>query len=524
MEPKRGAICVSLCESTSTDLWHGMRDSTEVGDLVELRLDCLSNHEKLDAEQITDGLRLSSLPAILTFRPRVHGGFSDADCDTRLAFWKAHGFKLPASLFDVEIDVIERLAPTIKRDFDQFDWNRVICSYHNFESLNADLEQLYERLSSTPARVLKIAVSVTDATECLDLFKLLKRARDEGRAMIAIGMGTAGLMTRILGPSRGAFLTYGGFGGKSTGPGQTSAQQLRTLYRVNEIDEATEIFGLVGTPIGQSLSSYVHNMAFGATSRNAVYVPFDVHNLKPFLTRMIHPRSREIAWNLRGLSVTAPHKSQVLDQLDWIDDDARKIGAVNTIVVDGDLLRGYNTDAEALVQPLVKSIGPLHQARVAIIGAGGVARAALHKLRQHRAVTTVFVRDVQRIGVMAEGFGASCESLSQATFAGYDVVINATPLGTLGASEALAPATAPQLRGARLVYDLVYNPTETQLLREAKDAGCDTLEGLSMFVAQAEEQFKLWTGSAPPAGAMEKAAHDGLLDSAADSGSQEGFG
>ena len=368
-------------------------------------------------------------------------------------------------------------------------------------------------MSRTPAGVLKIAVQANDAIDCLPVFQLLERARADGREMIAIAMGTAGVATRILGPSRGAFLTYASLDIETTtAPGQISVRELMEVYRLEKLDRHTQIFGLIGLPVSHSVSPLMHNAAFAATRRNAVYVPFETREIKTFIKRMIHPRTRELEWNVRGLSVTAPYKFAVMEPLDWIEPAAREIGAVNTIVSEGEALHGYNTDAPGFIKPLEREFGNLRDARCAVIGAGGVASAALWSFGQARAKATVFARDVWKASALAERFGAEWLPLEEARFTGFDVVVNATPLGTVGHFEGETPATASQLRGARLVYDLVYNPTETKFLREASAAGCKTLGGLAMLVAQAAEQFKLWTGAPPPEGVMYEAAQRGLTE------------
>jgi shikimate dehydrogenase len=264
--------------------------------------------------------------------------------------------------------------------------------------------------------------------------------------------------------------------------------------------------GLMGRPVSHSISPHIHNAAFAAARVNAVYIPFEVRDVTGFIRRMIHSQTRELDWNVRGLSVTAPHKSVVMDHLDWIEPAAREIGAVNTIVVEDDLLQGYNTDAMGLVKPLIHKFGQLQDARCAVIGAGGAANAAVWALRREGAQVTVFARDMGKARALTEKFDTPCHKLEGAHFDGFDVVINATPLGTFGPHEVETPATPTQLRGARLAYDLVYNPIETRFLREACEAGCETLGGLLMLLGQAAEQFRLWVGIDAPEGVMREAA------------------
>jgi 3-dehydroquinate dehydratase / shikimate dehydrogenase len=432
---------------------------------------------------------------ILTFRPAEQGGHRELTREERQRFWSSIAPQAERIWWDVEGDLAHDLKP---------DWSRVIVSHHDFSGVPNDLEKIYERLARTPAAVLKIAVQANDILECIHIFNLLDRARNEGRELIAIAMGNAGIATRILGPSRGSFLTYGAPDDQSaTAPGQVNARKLRSLYHLDTIDDETMICGLVGLPVMHSVSPHIHNTAFVAEEVNGVYLPFEVQDAQQFFKRMVHPRTRELNWNLRGLSVTAPHKQTVMDCLDWIDPDAKEIGAVNTIVVDNDRLLGYNTDAAGLMDPLLSRFATLHDARVAIIGAGGAARAAIWALQRQNANVTLFARDTTKAQPLADLFGISCASLHGASFAGYDLVINATPE---------SPITREQMTGAHCVYDLVYNPVVTRLLRSAQEAGCDTLGGLEMLVAQARNQFELWTGKKADVSVMKKAALEGLED------------
>jgi shikimate dehydrogenase len=254
----------------------------------------------------------------------------------------------------------------------------------------------------------------------------------------------------------------------------------------------------------------MHNAAFAAAGINAVYIPFETSDIRTFIRQMIHPRTRELDWNVRGLSVTAPHKFSVFDHLDSIEPAAQAIGAVNTIVIEGDALHGHNTDASGFIKPLTAVFGDLRDARCAVIGTGGAASAALWSLNVAGAQTTLVAREVAKGNDLGARFNIKSTPLQDADFDGFDVVVNATPLGTLGQLADETPVTGSRLRGARLVYDLVYNPTETRFLREAREAGCETLGGLAMLAAQAAEQFKLWTGEAPAQDVMLKAGARGL--------------
>ena len=481
-------VCVPVCEKTIDALETAAVRASEGADVVELRLDCLDSLEGFER-----ALNRVSRPVILTLRPSEQGGHRQLDQQARKAFWKT---ALRTEWWDIEWDL------TVETDL-----SNIIISHHDFAGVPNDLTRIYERLAATRARVVKIAVQANDIVDCVPVFQLLDRARGEGRDLIAIAMGNAGLATRILGPSRGAFLTYGALEEESaTAPGQITAQKLRSVYRIDNIDRDTMICGLVGLPVMHSVSPHIHNAAFLNAGINGVYLPLEVRDVATFVKRMVHPRTRELDWNLRGLSVTAPHKSAVLEHLDWIAPDAEEIGAVNTIVIEDDKLRGCNTDAAGFIEPLSKVFDSLNGVRAAVIGAGGAARAATWALLKHNSTVTLFARDDTKARVLGQQFDVSCESLSSASsFANYDLVINATPLGSGELFDQTA-ATAEQLHGARCVYDLVYNPIETRLLKEACKAGCKTVRGLEMLVAQAKNQFELWTGQTPSLNVMHHAA------------------
>ncbi len=497
-------ICVPVRVQREAELEPAIRSAAEVADIVELRLDYLAKVEHERAFQfLRDHLSGEHTPMILTFRPAEEGGQAQADYEARHGFWITLNKLSVSALMDLELDLAEGFAA----EKAAIDWNRVICSHHDFRGIPPDLDQIYERMAATPARVLKIAVQANDATDCLPIFHLLDRAQREGRKMITIAMGQAGIMTRILGPSRGSFLTYGAFVSESsTAPGQITARELREVYRIDKINQQTEVIGLMGRPVSHSLSPQIHNAGFEASGVNAVYIPFEVRDAGQFMHGLVHPRSRELNWKLGGLSVTAPHKSVVIEFLDWIDPPAKEIGAVNTIIARGDELHGYNTDAAGFIGPLKLKFGTLQGARCAIVGAGGGARAALWALRSEGVSASVFARDPDKARLLAKEFSAETQLVSDASFAGFDLVVNATPLGTRGVYEHETVATVDQLRGVRLAYDLVYNPVETRFLREGRAAGCETLSGIEMLLAQAIEQFKIWIGEEPDVDAMRAAA------------------
>ena len=512
-----GRVCVPVCVRRADELRPSLERAAEVGDIVELRLDCLEASE-LDAARAQLGALLNTAgrPFIITYRPQEQGGGVRLSLAERAAFWRdapqwlRGASALGRAFVDVELDLLESPhAESLGALFENF---TVICSHHDFQETPADLERIYERTARTRAGISKLATRANSITDSITLMRLLERARREGRDCIVVSMGAAGVLTRVLAPAFGAFLTYGSLDAEqATAPGQIDARELRGLYRVRGLSEETAVAGLVGSSVGHSLSPYTHNTGFASLGLDAVYLLFEVEDLPDFVRRMADPRTRELRWNLRGLSVTAPHKQAIITHLDTVAPNAARVGAVNTVVISEERgLEGYNTDADASVVAL-DGLVEMRGARVAVLGAGGAARALLWALGERGARATVFARDEERGRAVAEEFGADAARLEGARFEGFDVVANATPLGTCGAKETETAATEAQLRGARVAYDLVYNPAETRFLREARAAGCQTVGGLRMLVAQAEEQFRLWTGRVPPPGVMRAAAEKKLF-------------
>jgi 3-dehydroquinate dehydratase/shikimate dehydrogenase len=502
-------VCVPICVGNIGEIRDAMNAAADIADIVELRADCLT---AFDSESLLQAAGTAPKPLILTLRSPDEGGLAPIDFAARRRFWRS-ATNLPAeSLIDLELDMVEDFSRGESAGQLPIDWSRVICSHHDFTRVPDNLQQIFERLAATPAGLIKIAVQATDSVDCLALFDLLERARNENRKLIAVAMGQAGVITRILGPSRGSFFTYGSLDNESgTAPGQLQAEELREVYRIDQIDRDTQVFGIIGDRVSHSLSPHIHNAAFAANELNAVYIPFEVHDAVGFLRRMVHPKTRELDWNLNGLSVTAPHKSIVMKELDWIDPACSEIGACNTVVVRGDQLFGYNTDAAGFIAPLRDALGTIRDARCAVVGAGGAARACVWALKQEGAEVTVFARDKSTADFLAKTFDIQGQEFPVSSFKGFDVVINATPLGTRGEGEHESIATAEQMRGVRLAYDLVYNPSATTFLREARSAGCIVLDGMEMLLAQAVEQFSLWTGQRPDVNVMRARALRSLV-------------
>ncbi len=497
-----GKICVSVCAETADEFIENIKRAEELADIVELRFDYLSKSELETALEKTCNLK-SGKKFLLTFRPKEQGGNQPLSKSEREQFWRSRS-DFCANWADVELDLVETAS--------QWLFERIICSYHDFDSVPNDLFKIYENLKATNTDVLKIAVQTDEITDTIEIWKLLQKAKSENKQIIPIAMGEAGKWTRILGLAHGAFMTYASLGsGKETAPGQISAEDLIKVYRVKELDENTDIYGILGSNTSYSMSPYIHNAAFKFHKLNSVFIPLQVNNLDEFMRRMVKPATREIELNFKGFAVTIPHKQTIIKHLDFIDEPAKKIGAVNTVkIVDGRLY-GCNTDADGFIAPLLNSYGDLKNAKVAILGAGGAARACIYALKQNGAEITIFARDLIKSKSLAEEFQVNLSELSTLNsslliFNDFDILVNTTPLGMKGKAEGETPIIAEQMKGLNLVYDLVYTPFQTKLMEEADKAGVPKIGGLAMLIAQATEQQKIWTGKDVPMQEMSRAA------------------
>ncbi len=499
-------ICVSVFAETADDLVSKLRRAETEADVIELRFD------GLDPEGIRNAFAQlrSDKQILLTMRPKEQGGSSTRNATERVGFWTEYALHKTIDHDKIWVDQEHDLLPQKEFMFwlDQF---FVVRSKHYLEGQIADLNKAYDTLVSE-SEVAKIAVTSKDILETIGIWKLLQKANGEGKRFIPIAMGEAGKWTRILGPAYGAFLTYASLeSGGETAAGQVTVEDMKQTFRVPELDRDTRVYGIIAGNTSYSVSPWMHNAAFRSAGLNSVFVPLQTADIDGFLTRMVKPETREIELNFAGFSVTNPHKETIIPLLDEVDELARAIGAVNTVKVDDGKLTGYNTDALGFILSLKQSYGDLAGSRVALFGAGGASRACVKTLRDEDAAVTIFGRNEAKGSALAEEFGAAYEPSAGDRVMGddFDILVNATPLG-MGTNSNFAVLTAPQLAGLKLVYDLVYNPAETRLMREAKTAGVQAIGGLEMLIAQGAEQFRIWTGMEAPVQEMRAAVEKRL--------------
>ncbi|MBO8173771.1 MAG: shikimate dehydrogenase [Thermococcus sp.] len=267
------------------------------------------------------------------------------------------------------------------------------------------------------------------------------------------------------------------------------------------INAKTKLYGLIGKPVEHSLSPAIHNALFKKYNINAVYLAFEVNDLDSAVKGVR-------ALGISGLNVTMPHKEQILEFLDGLSEEAKAIGSVNTIVNREGKLIGYNTDGIGALKAL-KRFTEVENKNILVLGAGGAGKAIAYTLS--RLAKVVVLNRTERKAKELEKFGVKGEKLSKESLEHYlswaDIVINAT---SLGMNEDKSPIPKKLLRENLVVFDIVYFPLETKLLREAREVGCLTIDGLWMLIYQGAESFKLWTGVKPDVEFMRKVALEAL--------------
>src|SRR5580693_1219693 len=401
-----------------------------------------------------------------------------------------------ARAVDIEIESAENVAARLESFRGK---GSLILSYHNYDGTPSP-ETVLRRMMRIPADGYKI---VTTARKPSDNYRILALTKSHPRTpLIVLAMGEAGFPTRVLSPAWGGMFTYAApNASEGTASGQVSARLLRQLYRAEKFSHAAKIYGVIADPVRHSISPAVHNRAFQAHRLDAVYLPFLVQGtqLKDFF---LLAEKLPIA----GCSVTIPHKQKILRYLDVVDPLARRIGAVNTIWRKSGKWRGTNTDAAAITVPLARRLR-LPKSSILLVGNGGAARGAAYALVESGAKVSIVGRNPDRVRSLAKASGAEPLLKEQAQARKFDALVHATPLGMY-----------PHVDGcffqdsipAELVFDMVYNPLETALLRRATAQGLTVISGLQMFLEQAASQFEIWTGSSAPRPVMEKAAVEAL--------------
>jgi len=476
------------------------RDAAADADLVELRLDGVADVD------VAGALRGRRPPVIVTCRPTWEGGRFDGPEEVRLRLLEA-ALTAGAEFVDVEFRAFAEQPAAAALTAAHAP--RIVLSSHDFDGVPADLPARARAMRASGAGTIKLAVTVTRLSETLPLLPIAR----EGPAVV-IGMGDAGVPTRLLATRFRSRWTYGG---NAVAPGQIPAARMIEEFGFRRIGRRTQLFGVVSTNALHSLSPAMHNAAFAAAGIDAVYVPLraaDFDDFQVFAT----------ALGIEGASITIPFKRDALAAAASADPLTQQVGAANTlrrVRAQGPDPKAHsptgterkarteweatNTDVAGFLAPLEELVGGTFEGlRAAVLGAGGAARAVVVALRSRGAHVTVHARRREQAEDVTAHLGATAGPWPPAP-ASWDLLVNCTPLGG-GPLRDESPLPAGHFDG-RCVYDLTYAVGESALLRDARAAGCATLDGLPMLVAQAERQFEWWTGQRPAPGVMRDAAY-----------------
>ena len=396
---------------------------------------------------------------------------------------------------------------------------KIIISYHNFQrtpSLNR-LKGIFNQCREFKPAVVKIVTFARKPEDNLPVLSLIPYARKHLQEIIALCMGDKGRISRVMAPLLGNFLNFATLEqGTQSAPGQLTASEMRQINKLVNGDKTSQKhqvlsrqesqprnYILLGNPVGQSLSPLMHNTALCDLGIEGRYNAFCVYDLAAAIQGI---RGMDV----RGASVTIPFKSAVMEYLDDISADARNIGAVNTIINSNGRLTGVNTDWRGLLAALREAM-TIKGKKFVIIGAGGTARSAAYGIIQEGGFPVIVNRTAEKGKLLAVKFNCPFYALDDIEKIEADCLINTTPVGMYPHVDK-SPVDSASLAGYKYVMDVIYNPLETKLLKDARQRGCHVLPGLDMFVHQGAEQIKLWTGLDPNRALMKKTVKERLAE------------
>jgi 3-dehydroquinate dehydratase / shikimate dehydrogenase len=481
-----GKVCVAIIGSTGGEMVDRATEALRDSPFLEFRLDYLEKPlaalPKLK-QFLADN---NVVTAIATCRRAANGGKFKGTIAAELDVLQkasAAGFHL----VDLELQTAEEIkASELERL--RARGTALMVSYHDFQSTK-DLDGIFERIRPYEPEFIKIVCTARSLSDNVVMMRFLERCGDMAN-MVGLCMGEQGILSRVLAIRAGSMFTFAAAAhGEETAPGQLDARTLTDTYRIAQIDIATRVYGVVGNPISHSLSPLMMNTAFHRETVNAVYLGLQTSKLTDLLTVV-----RELP--VSGLSVTMPLKQEVLKHLENMDPISAKVGACNTIVRTHDgKLYGFNTDVGGIVRPLEKRLS-LAKAKILVLGAGGAARAAVFGLVDKGAEVFILNRTPQTAQKLAREAKAKTIRREQVAKSNFDVIVNATAVGMHGVKP--QQILEPKEINARLVFDLVYNPVDTPLVRMARQKGIPVVTGVEMFVQQGARQFEIWTGKRAP--------------------------
>jgi 3-dehydroquinate dehydratase/shikimate dehydrogenase len=470
-------VCVSVAERDADGVRAACVAAALAGaDMAEVRLDLMD-------EPAVPRMALG-IPTIFTLRDMDQGGAWDGGKAEKEGLLR-QALSAGAALVDLEErNVGMELAPRI-------------LSHHDFRDA-PPAEDIVARLQSLSSRaeVAKAAYFCETAGEAAEVFRAGQEFSKRGARFVLIGMGESGVITRIRHERLGSEFTFASLAeGKEAAPGQVPLSMLR------ELGDDAVVTGIIGWPLGHSLSPPMHEAAFRSAKVSGVYLRLPTRAGDVAKACDLARRAE-----MRGFNVTIPHKEEVMRHIDRADAAAESIGAVNTVVNNGRALIGHNTDVDGIRATFAHHKVIVRNRHALLIGAGGAAKAAAFALAEAGAKLHILNRDRGRAEAIALKYRGAVEEKAEPV---YDIIVNCTPLGTKGQDQEL-PVTPEAVRACSFVMDMVYNPPATPLMRMAMKEGVPHANGRRMLVAQAAESFRLWTGRAADEIAMNKAFAEGM--------------
>ncbi|HEV3003977.1 MAG TPA: shikimate dehydrogenase [Pirellulales bacterium] len=477
-------ICVSIGRGRHRHVIAEHKHLVEKGaQLVELRLDYINGQVNLKRLLVD-----RPGPVIVTLRrPQDGGKYAGTEDERRILLRTAI-----ADGVDY-VDLEEDVATAIPR----YGKTKRIISLHDFRKTPEDLDEIHARLAGLDPDIIKIS---TLANHPHDNTRMLRLVRGSKVPTVGICMGDIGTPSRLLVGRCGAPFSYATFHHeRALAPGQLSFEQMKDTYHYDQVNAETEVYGVIGDPIGQSLSPLIHNAAFRHLGLNKVYLAFRIprDDLPSFLDD-----APELG--IKGLSVTIPHKEAVLRRISQVDGAVRGVGAANTILFEPGLISGHNTDYRAAMDSIQTALaeGSDERADLAskvalVLGAGGAAKAIAFGLQRRGAEVVVASRTRERADKLAEALGAKAVDWGTRHNFWVDVLVNCTPVG-MHPNVDETPYDKHYLKPSMVVFDTVYNPESTLLVKDARARSCTVITGVEMFIRQAALQFKLFTGQEAP--------------------------
>ncbi len=492
-----GKVCVALTGATAAEMLEKAAAAAKETPFLEFRLDYLDKPAAALPKFRAFLAEHTEVTAIATCRRAENGGKFEGPVAAQLdILLKAAEPATPGDtqsafeLVDLEVESAEALKPAQFAKLQQTG-AAIVCSWHDFQK-TGDLDAVYARMQPFAPDLVKIVPTAKTLTDNVTLLRFIERVSDTAN-IVGICMGDAGVVSRVLGLRAGATFTFAAASaGEETGPGQLAARTLVETYRIEEVDAATKVFGVAGDPVGKSLSPLMMNTAFRRETVNAVYLALQTAKVEDLVALI-----SQIP--IQGVSITMPHKQAILPYLEHMDPLSQKIGAVNTVTRFEGKLYGMNTDVAGIVVPLQKRI-EIKGAKILVLGAGGSARAAVFALRDKGAEVFILNRTPETAAKLAKQSGAKVLKPEALAKSAFDVILNATPVGMAGnsAKPILTAADFDKGLKTKLVFDIVYNPIDTPLIRLARQQNIPVITGIEMFVQQGVRQFEIWTGKPAP--------------------------